>query len=189
MLFGLAGLVDGVQWLGLARPQQFLLLATLLLTARAHRSNFLVLQAMLLGYVLVHRDLLAGLGDPMAQLRLLIAPWPLALFGLTMVWLAQAGRWLHQRKPEYVAGPFVGPFFTAPSCGWIFWPAMLIGALAAGYHAFDPILRESRVELWAPYLGTVSFATVAYFWPRPRLYAGAGFLLLLGNSQLLSQSS
>src|SRR5207247_5599218 len=120
-VLGVGGVVDGVHWFTLSRMQQGLLLVTVSLTARAHVSGLILLPGMFLGYVMLHRDLLAALGDPEEQLKLLATPWRLGLLGLGMVLLTEAGRLLHQRKRGLLAGPFAQPFFTAPSCGWIFW--------------------------------------------------------------------
>src|SRR5205823_3763307 len=99
--------------------------------------------------------------------------------------LAQAGRWLHQRKPSLLAGPFAQPFFAAPSSGWIFWPATAIAGLAGLYQTFHPVLRESPVQLWAPYVGVVTFSLVGWFWRTRAFLAGAGLLLLAGNIHLV----
>ena len=115
VVFGLAGLADGIHWLALSGAQQGLLLLTLLLTARAQASALIGLFAILLAYVMIHRGLLAAVGSPEAQLELLVSPWRLALLGLSMVLLAQGGRLTHQRKPELLAGPFPQPFFATPN--------------------------------------------------------------------------
>src|SRR5207244_489603 len=162
-----------------------LLIILLLLTARAHLSGVVLLEAMLLAYVAIHRSALAALNSPEAQFQLLAIPWRLALFGLSMVLFTQGVRWLGRRKPELVAGPFALRFFMAPSAGWLFLPATIICLLAALYHTFDPALRESAPQLWAPYLGTVAFALVALFWQQSGFFAGTGLLLLLGNVHLV----
>jgi hypothetical protein len=184
VLLGLAGLADGVHGPELLPGQQVLLLAALLLTARAQASALILLPAMLLAYVMVHRNLLAASGSLEAQFEVLLAPWRLAVLALGMVLLTQAGRWAHQRRPAFLAGPFAQPFFTAPWCGWLFWPALLLSGAAAILHAFSPVLREEAGQLWAPYLGALTFALVAWFWRRSLFLAGAGLLLLLGNIHL-----
>lgn len=185
LLAGLAGIAEGVQGLGWSRSQDFLLLGTLLLTARAHRSNLLLLIAMLSGYVSIYQGLLAAVGDPMARLYLLANPWPLALFSLGMVALTQAGRWLHQRKPRWLAGMLNEEFLTAPSCGWIFYPAALLCGLAAFQQTVDPIWRERAAQLAAPFLGALTLAAIAWFWRRAWFLGGAGLLLLLGDVHLV----
>ena len=184
-LLGLAAIADGVHWLGISRMQNGLLVILLLLTARAHLSGVILLETMFLAYVAIHRDPLIALVAPEAQIRLLAMPWRLALLGLSMVLLTQGGRWVRRQKPGLTAGRFAMRFFTAPSPGWIFWPATIICLLAALYHTFDPALRESAPQLWAPYLGTVAFALVALFWRQSGFFGGAGLLLLLGNIHLV----
>jgi len=185
VLLGVAGLADGVHWLGLSPGQQVLLLATLLLTARAQASAFILLPAMLLAYVMAHRSMLASGSSLEARFEVLLTPWRLAALGLGIVLLTQAGRWVRQRRPAFLAGPFAQPFFTAPWCGWLFWPAALLSSVAAILHTFSPVLREEAAQLWAPYAGVVTLALVARFWRRGLFLAGAGFLLLLGNIHLV----
>lgn len=180
-LLGLAGLAAGIHAWGLSGPQQFLLLGTLLLTARAQASNLLLLTALLLAYLMIHRDQLAMLGNIDSQLELLATPWRLGLLGLAIVLITQAGRWVHQRNPKLVAGAFALPVFAASSCAWLFWPATFFSGAAALYHTAQPALRENGAQLWTPYLGTVTFALVAWFMRQPGFFAGAGFLLVLGN--------
>ena len=182
---GVGGIVDGVHSMELSRLQQFLVLATLLLTARAQISGLMLLTVMLLGYVTVHRQLLTVLEYQNLQLLLLASPWRVATLGLSTVLITQAGRWLHQRKKGWLTGPFAQRFFMAPSGGWIFWPATILCASAAFYHTFDPVLRERPLQLLTSYTGAVTFALVAWFWRHSRFYIGAGCLLLLGNIHLV----
>jgi hypothetical protein len=184
-VFGLGEIADGIHTFELSRMQQYLLLAILLLTARAQISALILLTAMLLGYVLVHRSLLIFPGDLQTQLLLLASPWRVATLGLAMVLLTQALRWLNGRKKGLVTGPFAQRFFMAPSVGWIFWPATILCAAAAFYHTFDPAIRETQRQLLTPYTGAVTFALVAWFWRQSRFYIGAGCLLLLGNIHLV----
>jgi len=184
-LLGLFGLADGVHGLGLSSPQQVLLLCALLLTARAQASSFLLLPALLLAYVMIHRDSLAALAHLDSQLELLAAPWRLGLLGLAIALLTQAGRWARQRYPGLLAGAFALPVLSAPSCVWLFGPAITLSGAAALYQTADPVLRESQAQLWTPYLGTLTFALVGLFLRRAALYGGAGFLLLLGNIHLV----
>ena len=184
-LLGVGGLVDGIHGLDLSVPQQVLLLGTLLLTARAQACNLILLPALLLAYVMIQREQLTTLANLETQLELLAVPWRLGLLGLGIVLVTQAGRWVHQRHPKLLAGAFALPVFTAPSCAWLFWPAAVFSGAAALYHTAHPALRESAVQLWAPYLGTLTFALVAWFWRQAGFYVGAGFLLLLGNIHLV----
>jgi hypothetical protein len=185
VLLGLAGLADGGHWLSFSVGQQGLMLAVLLLTARAHASGLLLLMGMLLGYVLALRGLLAADSDPSTQLLLLATPWRLAFRALAMVLVTQVGRRVRQWQPGLLTGPFAEPFFTAPTCAWVWWPAAIFAGLAAAYHTFDPVLRESARQLWTPYLGAVTAALIAWFWQRKPFHALAGGLVLLGNIHLV----
>ena len=70
---------------------------------------------MLLVYLIVHRGELAALAQIENQIELLATPWRLALFGLGIALVTQAGRWMHKRAPRLLAGPFALSIFTAPS--------------------------------------------------------------------------
>ncbi|HEX3720751.1 MAG TPA: hypothetical protein VH595_22605 [Verrucomicrobiae bacterium] len=184
-LLAMGGLVDGVHWLAWSSLQQILLLCLLLLTARAQASNLFVLSALLLVYLTVHRDRLAALAQIENQIELLATPWRLAIFGLGIALVTQAGRWMHKRAPRLLAGRFALLIFAAPSSIPLFWTAAIVSGAAAIYHTADPALRESAVQLWAPYLGTITFALVAWYASQPVFFAGAGCLLLLGNIHLV----
>jgi hypothetical protein len=180
-LVGLGGIVDGVYSFDLTRTQQCLLLATLLLTARAQISGLFLLIAMLFGYVVIHHSLLAPIEVLVSRLLLLASPWRVATLGLSMVLITQAGRWVNQKKNGILTGAFAQRFFMAPSVGWTFWPATILCAAGAFFHTFDPALREIPRQLLTPYTGAVTFALVAWFWRQSRFFVGAGCLLLLGN--------
>ena len=184
-LLGLFGLADSVHVLGLSCSQQVLLLCALLLTARAQVSSLLLLPALLLAYVMIHRDSLAALANLDSQLELLATPWRLGLLGLAIVLLTQAGRWARQRCPGLLAGAFALPVLSAPSCVWLFGPAITLSGAAALYQTADPALRGSQAQLWTPYLGTLTFALAGLFLRQAALYGGAGLLLLLGNIHLV----
>ena len=185
VVFGLAGIMDGVHWLTLSATQQALLFTALLLTARAHRSGFVLLLGALLGYLMACRPSLLSATTAEAHILFLITPWRIALVGLILVLIAQGGRWLGRRNKSLLAGPFVQPFFTAPSAGWMFWPAMIFSILGAFHHTFSHDLRESAAQLWSPYLGVLIFALVAWFWGRAPLFWGSAGFLLLGNIHLV----
>jgi len=184
-LLGLAGLADGVQGQVLSGFQQLLLLVTLLLTARSHASNVILWPALLLGYLMIHRNSLATVGDLDRQLELLATPWRVALLGLAVALLPQAGRWVNVRNPRLLAGAFAIPAFTAVATDWLLWPAAGISAAAALYHTAHPVLRESGTQLWAPYLGAVTFAFIAWSRRQSGYWIGAGVLLVLGNIHLI----
>jgi hypothetical protein len=185
LLFWLGGFADAVRGLELSLEQQGLLLAALLLTARAQRSGLLLLPALLLAYAVVHRNLLGQITDPDEHLALLVTPWRVASLSLCLVLLAEAGAWIHRRKSVLLAGAYPQRWLVTQSRGWLFWPAVVFATLAAVYHLASPQLREDAVQLWAPYLGTLSFALVAWFWQQSGFFAGAGLLLVLGDVLLV----
>jgi hypothetical protein len=185
ILLGLAGVADGVHGLTSSGFQQLLLLVTLLLAARSQASNVILWLALLLGYLMIHRYPLAALGDLDPQLELLATPWRVALFGLGIALLTQAGRWVNARRPRLLTGAFAIPAFTTAAADWLWWPAAGLAATAALYHTAHPVLRESGAQLWAPYLGVVTFAVVAWGRRHAGFWIGAGMLLLLGNVHLV----
>jgi hypothetical protein len=182
---GLCGLLDGLLLHSLSQAQQGLLIVALLLTARAQISVLFLLVAMLLFYLAVHRGPLMPLKDPEKVVKLLAEPWRLACLGLVMVLVMQGIYWLKGRLPVLVTGPFALKFFRARSRGIVFWPAALFAAIAVLYHTFDPALRQSPLQLWAPYVGAATFALIAWFWARGPFFGGAGFLVLVGNVHLV----
>src|SRR5262249_45218653 len=84
-LFGLCGFLDGFHLHSLSQPQQLLLIAALLITARAHVSVLFLLVALLLSYLTLHHGSLASLIDPDEVLKLLAEPWRLSSLALAMV--------------------------------------------------------------------------------------------------------
>jgi len=185
ILLGLAAVADGVIGSHLTCFQQILLVATLLLTARSQASNVILWPALLLGYLMIHRSPLAASGDLGSRMELLVTPWRLALFGLGIALLTQAGRWVHARHPRLLGGGFALPAFTARSCDWLWLPAAGLAAAAALYHTAHPVLRENWAQLWAPYLGVVTFAVIARGRRQAGFWVGAGVLLVLGNIHLV----
>jgi hypothetical protein len=185
VLTGIPGLVDGIMFFELSQEQQLLLLTLVLLTARAQVSALVLLLGDLLGYLLILRAALRACTSLEQEIRLLATPWRLAVLALVMVLLTIFGRWLRQKRPELLAGKFAKPFFAAPSPDWVLVPAVLIAVIAPLYHTFDPVLRESAAQLWAPYLGVITLALVAWFRNWLQLYLAAGILLLLGDVHLV----
>ena len=185
ILLGLAGVADGVHGFGLCGFQQLLLLVTLLLTARSHASSIILWPALLLGYLMLQRHSLVALGDLDRQLELLAMPWRVALLGLGIALLAQAGLRVNARKPRLLAGAFASPAFFTAAADWLMWPAAGLAAAAAFYHTAHPVLRESGAQLWAPYLGVATFALVAKCRRQAGFSVGAGVLLVLGNIHLV----
>ncbi|MCX6875621.1 MAG: hypothetical protein NTW21_17710 [Verrucomicrobia bacterium] len=185
ILLGLAGVADGVHGQVLGGWQQLLLLVTLLLTARSQASSVILWPALLLGYLMIHRSPLTALGDLDRQLELLATPWRVALFGLGIALLTQAGRWVQVRHPRLLAGVFAIPAYTTAATDWLWLPAAGLAAAAALYHTAHPVLRESGAQLWAPYLGVVTFALVAWGRRQAGFWLGAGALLVLGNIHLV----
>ena len=184
-LLGLAGLPDGIHGQVLSGYQQLLLLVILVLTARSQASSVILWPALLLGYLMIHRNLLAAVGDLDGQIKLLATPWRVALLGLGIALLPQAARWVNVRNPRLLVGAFAIPEFTTVAADWLLWPAAGLAAAAALYHTAHPLLRESAAQLWAPYLGAVTFALIAWSRRQGAYWIGAWVLLVLGDIHLM----
>jgi hypothetical protein len=173
--------------ISLTITHELLLLATLILAARAHRSGALALGAVLLGYLFVFTGPLRGMTLSMDRFLFLATPGRVALLALIMAALGHAGQLIHHRVPKLLAGPFrlfdtSGTTILSMSARvWLFLPSALLACLAAVYHTVDPGLRQDAVQLLAPYLGAITLALIAWSWRRaPLLYVG-GVLLSLAN--------
>lgn len=184
-LLGAAALLDVVIFESVPIRSQWILLGLMLLTARAHRSGFLLLMGLLLGYALIQGAELRSLNDAGERMLLLALPWRLGALALGMVVLLQAGRWLQARLPWLFEGARPQPVFCAPSPAWVHWPAVFFACAAAVSQTIEPAYRASPVQLWTPYLGAAACAAIAWFWRRPGYYGFAGPLLVLGNLHLV----
>ena len=180
-LLGVGALLDLVLLESVSTGCQWLLLGLVLLTARAHRSGYLLLIGLLLGYALVHGTELRALSGAEERILLLTLPWRLGALALSMVALLQAGRWLQGRWPWCFEGARPHPLFRASSPAWVHYPAVLFACGAVLSQTLDPAYRSSPVQLWTPYLGAAACATIAWCWRRSSYYGFAGPLLVLGN--------
>ncbi|MBN2505245.1 MAG: hypothetical protein JXQ71_00985 [Verrucomicrobia bacterium] len=184
-LLAVGALVDVVAAEAVPVRSQWVLLALMLMTARAHRSGPLLFLGLLLGYALVGGAELRALGNAADRIGWLTAPWRLGALALGMVLLLQAGRWLQGRAPRWLQGARPHPLFTAPSPEWVHGPALVFACAAAVLQTADPAYRPSPAQLWAPYLGAAACAAIAWFWRRSWHYGVAGLLLVLGNIHLV----
>ncbi len=184
-LLGVGALLDVVMLESVPAGSQWLLLALMLLTARAHRSGWLLLMSLLLSYALVQGAELRSLANAGERMLLLALPWRLGALALGMVILLQAGRWLRARLPWLFEGDRPHLVFCAPSPAWVHWPAVLFACVAAAYQIIEPAYRSSPVQLWTPYFGAAACAAIAWFWRRSRYYGFAGPLLVVGDLHLV----
>lgn len=185
ILFALACLRDMTSARIVSLVQLGTLLGVLLLTARAHRSGPLLLLAMVMGYGLVHFTGMGTLDGIEERLLLLATPWRLAVFGLGMVLVTQAGRWLHGRCAVLFDGPYAEKAFTAPDTAWVCHPAAMLVCLAAIYHTVRGDYRDSATQLWTPYIGAAACAAIATFWKRSWCWGCAAGLVVLANLHLV----
>ncbi|MCP4657186.1 MAG: hypothetical protein GY856_17395, partial [bacterium] len=178
VVLAVGGCLDYFSGPEISFSQQVLLLAVVLLTARAHGSGPLWLSGVFLGYLLVHFDALREVVGPGARFGLLLSPWRWGLLALAMAILGHAGSVLSRRRPALLEGAFSFAFLRSPSVAWLFVPAVGFSCLAA---VIQPALRDSAVQLWAPYLGAATLGLVAWSRRRIALWTVAVILVTLGN--------
>ncbi|MEQ1917557.1 MAG: hypothetical protein ABL955_00030 [Elusimicrobiota bacterium] len=178
---GLYGVFDGVVVRALTYRQLGLLLAVVLAAARAQGCGPLALLALLLGYLDLCFGALSGAGGGWARIDFLLWPWRFSAFALGMAALGAVGRWMYDRWPRLMKGPYGHGFFDLPARPWVFLPAMLFAAFAVIRHGLIPEFRHEALQLWTPYLAAAAFAVVGLSWRRMEPFAVAGLFLGLGN--------
>ena len=162
------------QWLSSA----WVLLAVAL-TARAQCSCAVALVGAMLAYLLLHSG---SANLPVERLEIMLSPWRLATWGLALVLLTAAGQFLTRRKKWLLAGPFSQTHLRAPDANWLYWPAIVVASLATFAHSLVPLLRETGVQLWTPYLAAAAAVITASIWKdasklASRILAVAFFVL------------
>lgn len=163
--------------------QQALLIVAVLLAARSQGSGFLALLAILLGYLLAQYSVLSAVGTPQVRMMLLTLPWKCGLLAFVLAAAGHAGRWIHQRRPALLTGPFRLLRHEMPSSAWLQIPAVVLACFASLYQTVDPVMRESVIQLAASFLGTAAVALVTWSrsWNRAAGYGLSSLLLVLGN--------
>jgi hypothetical protein len=170
-----------VRIIALTLEQQGLLLATIMLAARAHRSGALVLVAMLLTYLFVQTGELRLISPMDHRLVFLATPWRAAILALSMAMLAYLGQQIHKRWPALLAeSSAVSPSWVRPLV-WVELPAAIVVGFTAVYHTVHPVLHLEPVQLWAPYLGVLTLTVIACSWRYQPFGILAGMLLCLAN--------
>jgi len=164
----------------LFRPQQALLLAAVVLTARSERSGLLVLLAASLAYLFRHDAALRVMPDVLSRVDSLLEPWRWSLFALALAVLAAAGREIAKRRPALIAGP--QPLLAqAPHVPWLEIAAAGSAILAAVEHTVTARFRDDVLQLATPYVGTLTTVVVAWSAGWGSLFPAPAALLALGN--------
>jgi len=164
----------------LSRPRELILLAAVLLTARAERSGALALLGALLAYVALHHPTLRAIPDVIARADVLLEPWRWSLFALALAVLAAGGREVKLRLPPIVAGAF--PLFgMGPASPWLEAAAVGSAALAALDHTVSAAFRADLVQLPTPYLGALTVTLVGWSAGWTALFPLAAGLVATGN--------
>ena len=162
--------------------QRWLLLVLPVLAARNHGSGWLGLLGLLQGYLHVH--VLTGklsVDKPVDNIVLLAEPWRCAILGLVLAILGHAGRRLARERSGLLAGPLSPPIFHSPKVAWFYVSTVALTVFATAYHAADPAMRAQALQLWAPYLATISLVIVAWSWRSQTLAWLATAAIALGN--------
>jgi hypothetical protein len=169
-----AGAID-FAW---SRPELFLVIAAVLLVARAQACAGFALPAAVFGYLLC---LLPCAADE------LFRPWRMAECALALCAAPFIGRALLTRWPRLLQGPtpqIPGAAATAQA-PWFVLPGLFLAvgaglgqvALAVGCGADD----ARWVQVFAPFAAVAAFALGGWYWSELVLWACAGCLLPLAN--------
>jgi hypothetical protein len=175
------GLATGLAGPALSIPQQILLLAVVLLTARAQASGAFTLAGLLLAYVLVHASSLAAVPDALARFELLAMPWRASAAGLVMAVLGVAGKAIAAAEPRLLKGPYAFRLLSGGAASWVLAPAVVIGLLAAVSHTIRGDYRADAVQLFAPFLAALTHVLVGWSEGEAGLFVIAIVLLSVGN--------
>ncbi len=167
----------GAHHIALTSFQQMLLVATLLMAARANRSGALFLSCVVLGYLFLQTQALSERADPEMRILFLIIPWRSAVLGLVMAALVVVGLKIHACCPKLLEGRYVTIQPPLPPRFWLLLPAAALALQAGVYQTADPDWRMLTEQLWAPYLGALTLAIVGFTWPQ-------GFFFILAAASL-----
>jgi hypothetical protein len=179
---GFMGLVDALEAPDFSIAQQGLLLAALLLVARAQASGLFALAAAAMGYVFVQAEALRG---GAANLVLLSSPWRLASLALALAVAASLGRAVARRWPRALASPFAWPGLGGAVSPWLQAPAVALAVFASLRHAVKAELRDDPVQLVAPYLAALASFVVGASAALAGVLGLGVALLSLGNVHAL----
>jgi len=161
--------------------QQIFLLILILNTARSNGSGPFVFLGIVHGFMLVHFSILQDTGDLPARFELLSTPWRFGLLALIMSVSGCIGGIIHSINSRILSSPFRLKFLKFPAKPWLFIPAVALAWIGVIYHTIDPILRESPLQLLAPYFSAVALGIIAYIYTHIGMYAMTVIMLALGN--------
>jgi hypothetical protein len=157
-----------------------------LLTARSQSSLALTVFVLLLGYTLVHTDILTAMGvDTLAAMarrtNAFLSPWRLSAFAVLLAVLQTVGSRLYAVLPRLLRGSFSQIPFPCTNRHWLILPGLGFAFMAAALHTAVPNYRESTIQLLAPFLAALTWGICGWSTSRTRYYIGAGMLVALGN--------
>jgi hypothetical protein len=173
----------GLWEISFAQTDLILLVASLLLVARAQGCALLAVPAILLVYLLLHLP---------CHEQTLFRPWRLVVLALALCLLPYLGRLLAKRYPRviYGWGPQVPDVATGPQSPWFILPGLALASVAAflqvSLSTLGPLAESRWIQIIPPFATIIAFALAATYWRRGALWLVAEFLLPLANLFALS---
>ena len=178
---GLVAISEHLYPLGATLLQHLLVLAAVILSARALGAGVLGLLACVLSYMALHHDPLQALTNPEVRIALLAEPWRLGALAAGLALLGHVGTLVARKRPALLAGPFaLGPLGQGGAL-WLQAPALLFAGLAAIIQTVNPTLREAGSQLAGSYIAAFAASVVAFSRKKSALSYTAATLLALGN--------
>lgn len=178
-MFSIHPTAGGVQDLDLPRTEAAMVVAALLLVARAQACAGFALPAAVLGYLLC---LLPCGADE------LFRPWRLADFALLLCLLPFPARRLSMRWPRLLRGvaPQLSQLSAAPQAPWFFLPGLMLAVYGAFFQVVLTVTGQADdargMQILAPFAAGAAFALAGWYWRRGALWAVAACLLPLANA-------
>ncbi len=160
------------------RPELLLVMAAMLLAARAQACAGFALPVAVLGYLLC---LLPCGGDD------LLRPWRLAEVALALCAVPFLGRELLARWPRLLRGatPQIPDVAALPQAPWFVLPGLVVAVGAATAQivssATGQTLDGCWVQIFAPFAAVAAFALAGWYWREFVLWMGAACLLPVAN--------
>jgi hypothetical protein len=173
----------GLLKISFAQADLLLLVASLVLVARAQACAVLAVPAISLAYLLLHLP---------CSVNTLFRPWRLAVLALVFCLLPYLGRLLSKRYPRllYGWGPQAPDVAAGPQSPWFILPGLALASGAAflqvSLSTLGPLAESRWIQITPPFATIIAFALAATYWRRGALWLVAECLLPLANLFALS---
>ena len=157
-----------------------------LVTARVQASVAILSGVLLLSYFLFHTDVYGIMGDSTAtaieqRMRAFASPWRLSALALILAVTQALLSRLTRAWRRLIRGRFAQRPFASRDAGWLVAPSLLAGLAATVVHSAEPVFREQRLQMIAPFTAAVAWGVLGWSSGRTRLYIGSGMLIAIGN--------